>query len=149
FSQHPSVLRVSPNGRELAAGGSSGQVEIADLRLGEVRTAVSGANGSIRDLVWAADGARLWGLGEKLVVSWPVRDGHVLVDEPDSSFEALLPAARDSAVWVVSREGELRQIAINDGRVLARLRVPDEVHSGSGSPDGSVAALSGTRGVWI
>jgi TIR domain len=148
FSQHPAALQLSPDGRELAAGGGS-FAEIADLRQGGIRTTVSGAVGPIRDLAWSEDGRRLWALGRKLVVSWPVRDGLVLVDEPAARFEALLPAASDSAAWVVADDGELRQIAIDDGRVLARMRVPDEIHAAAGAPDGAVAALSGERGVWI
>lgn len=148
FSQRPAALRLSPNGRELAAG-ARGYAEIADLQLGAVRTTVSGAVGSIRDLAWSTDGRRLWALGGKRVVSWPVREGRVLLDAPNKSFEALLPAAEDSQAWAVAGDGGLLRFSIDDGRVLERLRVPDEVMSGAGSPDGSVAALSGRRGIWI
>jgi WD40 repeat protein len=148
FSQPPQVLQLSPDGRELAAAGG-GLVEIADLQLGAVRTTLSGAAGSIRDLAWSADGGRLWALGGKLVVSWDTRDGAVLLDDPNARFEALLPAARESAAWAVARDGELRMFNTGNGTVLATLHVPDEILSGAGAPDGSFAALSGERGLWI
>jgi hypothetical protein len=148
FSQRPQALALSPNGRELAAAGGA-LVEIADLRLGSVRTTLSGASGPVRDLAWSQDGGRLWALGPKLVVAWDVRDGAVLLDRPEARFEALLPAASADSVWAAGRDGRLRELDVGSGEVLATLRVPDEISSGGGATDGSVAALSGDRGLWI
>ena len=69
--------------------------------------------------------------------------------EPDRRFEALLPAADDEAVWAVPQDGRLRKLDIDSGRTLGTLRLPDEIRSGSGAPDGSVAAISGERGLWL
>lgn len=147
FSQPPRALALSPDGRELAAAAGS-FAEIADLRLGRVRTELSGAVGPIRNLAWSTDGARLWALGRGLAVSWDARDGEVLLNLPEERFEALLPSGEGMA-WVVGESGLLRRFDVDSGRVLATLRVPDEVNSGGGAPDGSVAALSGERGLWI
>lgn len=148
FSVRPQVLQLSPNGRELAAAADS-LAEIADLELGRVRTTVSGAAGPIRDLAWSVDGGRLWALGDELVVSWDVRDGAVLLDRPGEPLEALLPAAEESAVWVATQSGELQLVDVDSGRTTTTLHVPDEILSGGGAPDGSIAALSGARGLWI
>lgn len=148
FSQPPLVLKLSPNGRELAAAGSS-FVEIADLGLGSVRTTLRGALGPIRDLAWSRDGSRLWALGKGLVTSWKARDGSVLLDIEKGQFEALLPAAARSSAWVVARNGLLRKIDVDSGKVIGRLQVPDEILSGGAAADGSVAALSGEKGLWI
>jgi TIR domain len=148
FSQQPTVLQLSPNGRELAAAGD-GSVEIADLQLGTVRTTADGAVAPIRDLAWSADGSHLWAAGGRLVVSWRVRDGKVLVDDPGAEFEALLPAARPDAAWAVASGGDLRMFDTKTGKVLATRRIPDHVLSGAGAPGGTVAAISGDRGLWV
>lgn len=147
FSQRPQALALSPDRRELAAA-AGGLVEIADLRLGRVRTEVSGAVGPIRDLAWSVDGAHLWALGRGLVVAWDVRDGVVLLNRSDERFEALLPGGAGTA-WVVGQSGTLRKFDVGNGRVLTTLRVRDKIHAGGGAADGSVAALSGERGLWI
>jgi hypothetical protein len=148
FSGQPQVLRFSPDGRELAAAVGD-LIEIADLRLGTVRTTAAGARGPIRDLAWSHDGARLWGLTRGLVVSWPIRDGSVLLDQPDEQFEALLPAASGTEAWVIGQDGKMRRFEIGSGQVTARAQIPDTILSGTGAADGSVAALSGERGLWI
>jgi hypothetical protein len=141
-------MRLSPDGRELAAAGGN-FAEIADLELGSVRTTLLGALGPIRDLAWSRDGSRLWALGRGLVNSWKARDGSVLLDIEEGQFEALLPAAAHSSAWVIARNGLLRKIDIGSGKVSGRLQVPDEILSGGGAADGSVAALSGEKGLWI
>lgn len=143
----PQVLALSPDRRELAAA-SGGWAVIADLRLGRVRTELSGALGPIRDLAWSNDGGRLWALGERLVVAWDSRDGEVLLNRPGQRFEALLPGAAGTA-WAVSGDGALQRFEVDGGRWLETLRVDDEIHAGGGASDGSVAALSGERGLWI
>lgn len=148
YVRAPTVLALSPDGRELAAGVGN-VVAIADLEEGTVRTVLRGVPGDVRGLMWAPDGARLWALTDGMVVSWPVRDGTTLIDEPAQAFQAILPSARPDAVWVVSRDGELRELNFTSGATLARLHVPDTINSAGGSPDGSIAALSGVRGAWI
>jgi hypothetical protein len=148
YTGPPSTLALSPDGRELAA--AVGQlVEIADLRDGAVRTVLRGALGPIRALAWSADGRELWALCPGFVESWSVRDGTVLIDEPSQAFEAVFPSASGTAAWAVGHDGELREIDTATGAPIATLRVPDTIDSGAAASDGSVAALSGTRGEWI
>jgi WD40 repeat protein len=148
YVRAPTALALSPDGRELAAGVGD-VVAIADLDDGAVRTVLRGVPGDVRDLMWAPDGAQLWALTDGKVVSWPVRDGNVLIDEPAQAFQAILPSSRPNAVWVVARDGDLRELNFTSGETLARLHVPDTINSAGGSPDGSIAALSGMRGEWI
>jgi sarcosine oxidase gamma subunit len=77
------------------------------------------------------------------------RDGTVLVDDPGASFEAILAAPNRQAIWLATRDGELREIAISTGRTLATLRVDDQISAAADSADGQVAALSGAHRVWI
>jgi hypothetical protein len=148
YSAPSSTLALSPDGRELAA--AVGQlIEIADLRDGAVRTVLRGALGPVRALAWSVDGRELWALCPGMVESWSVRDGTVLIDEPSQAFEAVFPSASGTATWAVSDDGHLREIDTATGRSIATLRVPDTINSGSAASDGSVAALSGTRGEWI
>lgn len=148
FPAAPHHLRLSANGRELAAAVGP-TVVIADLELGAVRTTLHGPGGSILDVAWSRNGRRVWALTRGLAVSWPVRDGRVLLDEPSSRFEALLHAEQPSGVWAVSNDGRLRLLDTRTGHQIKTLRVRDEPKSGSGSPDGRIAAISGARGLWI
>jgi hypothetical protein len=102
----------------------------------------------VNDVAWSADGNEVWALGPGLVMMWRVREG-VLVDAPEEHFEAVLPAHDAGAVWVVARNGQLREISTAEGRPGRVLRVPDTITSAAGSRDGTVAAVSGRRGLWI
>lgn len=148
FQAIPSVARLSPDGRELAVADAS-RVEIADLQLGVVRTLLPGNGASFKDLAWTPDGRRLWGLSGRQAMSWPARDGRVLVDEPGTRFQAVMPSDREGIVWVVDAGGRLRQLGLSNGRVLRTLRVHDKVVAAADDAAGTVAALSGERGIWI
>jgi len=148
FSVPIAVLRLSPDQRELAAADGNA-AQVADLQLGSVRTELGGARGPIRDLAWSSDGRKLWALGNRLVVSWSVRDGRVLFDDPSERIEALFPAASHSEAWTASQSGALRRFNVDDGAIHDVLRIPDQILSGAGSDDGSIAALGGNHGLWL
>jgi hypothetical protein len=148
FTGAPSSLTLSPDGRELAV--AVGQiVEIAELQTGAIRTVLRGTPGPVRALAWSVDGRRLWALSPSMVVSWAVRDGTVLLDEPAEDFEAVFPGSKPDSAWVIAHDGTLREIDTHTGSTLRRLRVPEQIDSAGGSSDGTVAALSGTRAEWI
>jgi hypothetical protein len=144
----PRVLRLSPDGRDLAAG-TGDLVEVADLETGAIRSILSGAVGPIRDIAWSPSGARIWALGDGVVASWPTGEGTTLLDEPSERFEALLPGSNRSTTWVASADGRLREVDLEDGRVISTLHVDDGIRSGAGELGGKVAALSGERGLWM
>jgi hypothetical protein len=150
FTGRPSSLTLSPDGRELAVAVGA-LVEIAELQSASIRTVLRGAPGDVRALAWSADGRRLWALCHSMVVSWAVRDGTVLLDEPAENFEAVFPGGTPGSAWVVAHDGTLREFDTHThtGSTLARLRVPDEIDSAGAAADGTVAALSGAHGEWI
>ena len=144
----PRVLRLSPDGRNLAAA-TGDVVEIADVEAGVVRTTLGGAVGPIRDVAWSASGERLWALGNRLVVSWRAGEGTAVLDEPGERFEAVLPGSSKSTAWVVSANGRLKQVDLMDGHTVTTMRVRDEIYSAAGDQTGGMAALSGERGLWL
>lgn len=148
FNINPRVMRFSPDGRDLAAA-TGDVVEIADVQTGAVRSTLSGAVGPIRDVAWSASGARLWALGNRLVVSWRVGEGTTVLDEPSERFEAVFPGSSKSTAWVASADGRLREVDLEDGSTVSTLRVDDDIHSAAGDQDGGMAALSGERGLWL
>ncbi len=148
FTGRPSSLTLSPDRRELAVAVGA-LVEIAELQSASIRTVLRGAPGDVRALAWSADGRRLWALCHSMVVSWAVRDGTVLLDEPAENFEAVFPGGTPGSAWVVAHDGTLREIDTHTGSTLARLRVPDEIDSAGAAADGTVAALSGAHVEWI
>lgn len=148
FTIRPRVLRLSPDGRDLAAA-TGDVVEIADVEAGVVRLTLNGAVGPIRDVAWSASGARLWALGNGLVVSWRVGEGTTVLDEPSERFEALFPGSSKSTAWVASADGRLRQVDLEDGSTVSTLRIDDDIHSAAGDQSGGMAALSGERGLWL
>jgi len=148
LSRRVRTIEISPNGRELAAAvGSS--VAVADLRLGSVRLDLRSTMNAVRDVAWSADGRRVWALSDKLAVSWVVHDGVGLVDEPNRAFNAVFSSDDVSRAWVAADDGELSQIDLHSGRRVRRIRIDDTIRSAAGAPDGAVAAVSGSHGVWI
>jgi TIR domain len=148
YLKRPSAASVlSPNGRLLAVA-EGNAVDLVDIALGQTRTVLRSSATVIRDVAWSADGNDVWALGPGVVLMWDVRQG-VLVDKPDTHFEGVLPAASSGQIWAVSQDGRLSELSVATGTRSRVLRVPDTVTSAAGSPDGSVAALSGEHGLWI
>ncbi len=147
FLEPPQALAFSPDRRMLAAA-VSGQVEVADLRTGQLRTIYRGAPGAILDVAWSADARRLWGVTARKVVSWSVGEAFTLLDDPTAAFNTVLAAADPHAVWVVS-DFALTEIDVRSGSVLTERPIDDTILSAGGSSDGTVAALSGKKHEWI
>ncbi len=59
-----------------------------------------GAPGTITDLAWNTDGDRVWALTARKAVSWSIRQGRILLDEPQRWFQAILPAQERGQAWV-------------------------------------------------
>jgi hypothetical protein len=144
FQEPPVALALSPDGHELA-GAFGADVEIVDVSSGLERTYLRGARGRIVDLAWAADGMRVWALTPGRVVAWSILDGRILRKDPTAAYEGLLPAANRGEVWVVANDGVLAELSLATGSVVASRRVPSTVSTAAGSPDGSVAVVSGAR----
>lgn len=144
FSQPPSALALSPDGRELA-GAVGEDAEIQDVSLGLTRVRLAGAAGAIRALAWSSDSTRLWGLTPERVVGWTVRTGTILRDDRGTIWEGILPAADPGEVWVVSESGLLQEISTSTGLVRRTIRVGGQVNTAGGTPAGSLAVLAGPR----
>jgi hypothetical protein len=148
FSKVPEHLRLSPDGRRIA-GAVGSDVEIVDVDSGHLRTVLRGNERELLDVQWASDGRRVWALAHGRVVSWPLQTGRLLIDDPQTSIEAIIRSASRRAVWVARADGRLREVDVSNGAVLAEHRVPGPIRSGAGSPDGSVAAISGEKHEWL
>jgi WD40 repeat protein len=142
FSQPPSALAFSPDGRELA-GAVGEDVEIQDITLGLTRMRLSGAAGAIRALAWSSDSMRVWGLTSGRVVGWTLRTGTTLRDQSGTVYEGIQPAADPGDVWVASETGVLQEISTSTGAVRRTIRVGGQATTAAGSPDGSLAVLAG------
>jgi len=144
----PAVLELSPNQRELAAGVGA-EVEVVDIDSGMIRTTLRGAPGTITDLAWNTDGDRVWALTARKAVFWSIRQGRILLDEPQRWFQAILPAQERGQAWVVSRDGLLRRIGLAAGNVVESRHVDDVILSAAGNCQGTTAVLIGLHKDWI
>lgn len=149
FSETPTALRFSPNRREIAAAVGR-EIQIADLDIGVVRTRLVGAKTPIADLSWTGDGRRIWAVAGRTALTWPVRDGQVVVDEAGALFQAVLPSARRGAVWVVDAAGDLREIDLSTHAVRRRIRTGWAIATAAGDSAGHTAAVADTGGrLWL
>lgn len=135
------TARLSPDERWAAVATDTG-VALLDLARGTVREVLRGAPAPLTDLVWSAQGDRIWGLKGRSVVSWKVSDGEVLLDRSDEWFQAVLPAHDAAHLWVVSREGRLRLVARATGSVVRTLTVEGTVTSAAVDPGATSAAVA-------
>ncbi len=147
FDSVTGALAFSPDGRFLAATVGE-QVEVADVATAQIRTHLRGATGFLLDVAWSSDGTHVWALDDGRVFSWPIGDAVTLVDNPAASFNSVLSAASAGDVWIVGRH-VLTEISVATGETIHRITIPDTLTSAGGTPDGSLALVSGQRYLWV
>lgn len=142
------AARLSPDQRWVAVPTDAG-VALADISRGTVRDVLTGAPALVTDVVWAAGSDRVWGLAGTSVLSWSLADGQVLLDEPGSWFQEILPAGDTAHLWVAGRDGELRLLAADSGAVVRTLDVHGTIGSAASDPAGRHAAVAGAGEGWV
>jgi WD40 repeat protein len=135
------AVALSPDGRSLAvAAGAS--VDIFDIEIGQHRNSLRGSPATLSALAWSEDSRRLFGATDRQVISWQVRQGVRLMDEPDQQFEAVLASAESDAVWLVVREQGLRLVDVGDGTTRRSISLEGPFYSAVGDEQGSRAVLA-------
>ncbi|MCE7000410.1 hypothetical protein LZG04_37175 [Saccharothrix sp. S26] len=140
------VFAVSPDARWLAVGSGSG-ASVVDVEAGALRRELIGAPVEVADLAWSADGTRLWAAAGTKVVSWRWTTGAVLVNEPRSWFQGVLPARSGDHAWLVERLGTLRLVSLRDGTITREIHVDDTVVAVGGNA--TTAVIRGLAGNWL
>lgn len=146
--QEVDVAVLSPDGRTLAVGAGP-KVHLIDVELGRTRVDLRGAPGSATDLAFSTDGARLYAAIDNQVVSWSVRAGERILDEPEQRFEGLLPSDRPDTAWVVVRDEGLRLIDTGTGATERDIELDDVVYGATADPGGRIAAVDYLEGFGI
>jgi len=144
----PAAVDISPDGRFVGVA-TGAAVRVFSLNAGDQRILLRGAPQAITDISWTADSSRVWAASGHFVLSWSIRDGHVLMDRPAAWFQAILPSSVQDDIWVVSRTGSLTQLSVLSGQVNRSINVPDEVLSASGDQLGRRAVIIGRQHDWI
>ncbi|MCZ4607917.1 toll/interleukin-1 receptor domain-containing protein [Streptomyces sp. Lzd4kr] len=134
------TAKVSPDARWAVVATDTG-VALVDLARGTVRAVLRGAPEPVTDLVWSQKGGRVWALAGRMVVSWQVGDGTILLDRPGDWFEEVFPAGDKGHLWVASRNGTLRLLKRDSGAVARTLHVPGMVNAVAAAPGGRTAAV--------
>ncbi|MEM9034543.1 MAG: TIR domain-containing protein [Actinomycetota bacterium] len=114
LERHATLARRSPDRRMVAAMGAEG-VDVYDVETGRRIARLEGVDEQLHDIAWSDDSSQLWGSATSVVVSWRVRDGTVLIDDPGLRFRTVLPSLSEH-VWVLEEAGRLLKVDPN-GRV--------------------------------
>lgn len=145
------VPAFSPDGSMLAVARGP-RIVVLDRRTGGAITTLVGSSGDVRDMSWAKDSRRIHAVaGEHRIVSWPVRHGHPLVEDPKRWFVAVTRPAEDGRIAAVDRGGDVLVVAADGRSVLSTLQSSArEVIGAAMRPDGSeIAIASSTRTIVI
>jgi WD40 repeat protein len=145
----------SPDGATLALGFADGELHVAAVRDGTMRS-LGREDGWIGCLLWSADGKRLAAAGNKKLLLWDVDAGAI-----ERTFSALPDAAThgcgggiDAIAWApdgvllaaVSRDSKGRAWNVNTGELVWQIDFPRAQTRIAFTRDGAVLGIVGQAG---
>jgi WD40 repeat protein len=155
---HAASGDVSPDGKRIAAGDEMGVVRIYDLDSGALERVIDShhAGERIREVVFSADGSRIWATGEngtgtnRSLWAWLAESGEELVYLPGEGSGGVVGQLAFAGRTFVMRGGTPAAVQLRNDRTGAassQIQLRGDLRHLALSPDGAILAAATAAGL--